>query len=73
MITNSARYNRHYRDLDLINEMSMQEICEHERLGMQTRQQHGYDQHDDHLWRWLNHHLNIWSAKRPLTISKEIP
>lgn len=37
--------------------MTLDEICIHERRGMWTRQQFGYDQHDDHLWRWLNYHL----------------
>jgi hypothetical protein len=49
--------------------MSMQEICRHERFGMLTRHWHGYDQHDDHLWRWLNHHLKIWGDAHPLKVS----
>lgn len=44
--------------------LTIQEICLHERCGMRTRHVLGYDQHDDHLWRWLNHHLAIWSARR---------
>lgn len=37
--------------------MTLAEICIHERRGMATRHCHGYAQHDDHLWRWLNYHL----------------
>lgn len=37
----------------------MKEICLHEMMGMHTRRIHGYDQHDDHLWRWLNHRLAL--------------
>jgi hypothetical protein len=45
--------------------MSLEEICRHEQLGMQTRQMFGYSQYDDHVWRWLNHHLRIWSEAHP--------
>jgi hypothetical protein len=46
--------------------MTIREICQHERRGMWTRQQCGYDQHDDHVWRWLNHHLREWSEANRL-------
>ena len=42
----------------------LQEICMHERAGMRTRELHGYDQHDDHLWRWLNHRLRLYGESR---------
>jgi len=48
--------------------MTIQEICMHERLGMLTRHWCGYDKHDDHLWRWLNHELRLWSASRPFKV-----
>jgi hypothetical protein len=48
--------------------MTIREICEHEARGMATRHRLGYDQHDDHLWRWLNYHLSRWSAARPWRI-----
>lgn len=37
--------------------MTLREICWHERLNMAIRYHLGFDQHDDHIWRWLNHHL----------------
>jgi hypothetical protein len=43
--------------------MTLQEICSHERRSMYARYLNGFDQHDDHVWRWLNYHLsqrNIW-------------
>lgn len=48
--------------------MTLPEICIHERLGMLTRSRHGFDQHDDHLWRWLNHHLRIWTDNHPVRV-----
>jgi hypothetical protein len=49
-------------------EMTKDEIIRHERLGMWTRSTCGYKQHDDHLWRWLNYHLAIWSNEHPMRI-----
>jgi len=48
--------------------MTKDEIIRHERLGMWTRSMNGYKQHDDHLWRWLNYHLAIWSNEHPMRI-----
>jgi hypothetical protein len=74
MITNSAGYNQHYRDLDLINEnpaMTLAQICYHEHLEMYIRRLHGYAQHDDHVWRWLNHQLNRRRPRLVLKIESE--
>lgn len=49
-------------------EMTKDEIIRHERYGMWTRSTCGYKQHDDHLWRWLNHHLRIWTNEHPMRI-----
>ena len=49
--------------------MHMEAICHHERRGMITRQLFGYDQHDDHIWRWLNHHLRVWGEAHPLRVA----
>ena len=49
--------------------MHMEVICHHERRGMITRQLFGYDQHDDHVWRWLNHHLRVWGEAHPLRVA----
>lgn len=45
------------------------DICLHERRGMHTRQTLGYDQYDDHVWRWLNHRLAIYGSANPLRVS----
>jgi hypothetical protein len=49
--------------------LSIEVICGHERRGMITRQLFGYDQHDDHIWRWLNHHLRLWGEAHPLKVA----
>jgi hypothetical protein len=46
----------------------LMQICESERRSMAVRYLHGYDQHDDHVWRWLNHRLRIWGETRPLKV-----
>lgn len=46
------------------------DICVHERRGMHTRQLLGYDQHDDHLWSWLNHRLKLYGESHPITVRK---
>jgi hypothetical protein len=48
--------------------MTLEQICAHERSGMRTRYEFGYDQHDDHVWRWLNHHLSAWSRAHPVAV-----
>lgn len=40
------------------------DICWHERAGMRTRELCGYAQHDDHVWRWLNHRLRLYGESR---------
>jgi hypothetical protein len=49
--------------------MTIEDICQHERRGMITRQLFGYDQHDDHIWRWLNHYLRAWGEAHPLKVA----
>lgn len=49
-------------------EMTRDEIIRHERYGMYTRSHFGYKQQDDHLWRWLNHHLRLWTNEHPMRI-----
>lgn len=49
-------------------DQEMHEICVHERLGMLTRHVYGYDQHDDHVWRWLNYRLWQWGLKHPIRV-----
>jgi hypothetical protein len=51
--------------------MTLDEICIHEHLEMKTRRQFGYKQHDDHVWRWLNHHLKLWGEAHPIRIIME--
>jgi len=52
----------------LMATMQLQEISLHERRAMLTRRSFGYDQHDDHVWRWLNHALRLWSAAHPIRV-----
>ena len=52
--------------------MSMEAICRHERLGMLTRRDFGYDQDDDHVWRWLNHHLRLWGEAHPFGVTEVV-
>jgi hypothetical protein len=44
--------------------MTMFEICVHERANMGIRHEFGYDQHDDHVWRWLNHWIRVDCDRR---------
>ena len=48
--------------------MTMREIAHHERLGMYIRSIYGYDQYDDHIWRWLNYELLQWSMAHPISV-----
>ena len=48
--------------------MTLDEICRHEWHSMHTRRLKGYGQHDDHVWRWLNHHLRLWGEARPYRV-----
>lgn len=49
--------------------MTIQEISKHERASMAVRHRFGYDQYDDHIWRWLNHYLALWGKSHPVLIS----
>lgn len=49
--------------------MNINEISYHERCGMRTRRMFGYDQYDDHVWRWLNYHLAIWGSEHRVRIA----
>lgn len=51
--------------------MSLGLICYHEQRSMTARKLNGYDQHDDHVWRWLNHHLAVWHARYPIKVAKK--
>lgn len=51
--------------------MTIQEICLREELAMGMRRICGVDQQDDHVWRWLNYHLDIWSRANPVRIFKD--
>ena len=44
------------------------DICMCERRSMRTRELCGYDQHDDHVWRWLNHRLRLWGLSHPIGV-----
>lgn len=48
--------------------MTLQQISIHERRGMWMREVCGYDQSDDHVWRWLNHHLRTWGERHPIKV-----
>lgn len=50
--------------------MTLEEIGRHERVAMWTRRSFGYDQYDDHIWCWLNHHLRIWGEHHPIKVGK---
>jgi hypothetical protein len=45
--------------------MTMREICVHDRAGMETREEFGYDQHDSHVWCWLIEMLRLWGLAHP--------
>lgn len=45
--------------------MTMNEICNHEYASMLVRRKFGYNQYDDHVWRWLNYHLKVWGDAHP--------
>jgi hypothetical protein len=44
------------------------DICMCERRSMLVRQTLGYDQHDDHVWRWLNHRLRLYGQANPIRV-----